>query len=71
MVRVWEGDFVDLPVYQGTFDVVFMNAVFGNFFDQRLALIKAVTMMKPGLEGTVMTLNPANGERALLSTSIS
>ena len=34
----WCGDVVDLPDHLGLFDVVFVNAVFGNLWDQREVL---------------------------------
>jgi hypothetical protein len=33
-VRTWHGDFVDLPVYMGSADAIFLNAMFGNVHDQ-------------------------------------
>lgn len=33
-VRAWRGDFVDLPVYMGSADAIFLNAMFGNVHDQ-------------------------------------
>lgn len=47
-VRTWLGDFLELPPYQGPFDAVFMNAVFGNLADPRTALLKAALSLKPG-----------------------
>jgi SAM-dependent methyltransferase len=47
-VRTWLGDFTELPPFLGTADAILMNAVFGNFFSQREALIKASFLLKPG-----------------------
>lgn len=48
-LRTWVGDVADLPAYQGPFDAVFFNAVFGNVYDQKETLIKtAVNLMRPG-----------------------
>lgn len=33
-MRTWCGDFVDLPVYMGSADAIFLNAMFGNVHDQ-------------------------------------
>jgi hypothetical protein len=33
-VRPWRGDFVDLPVYMGSADAIFLNSMFGNVHDQ-------------------------------------
>ena len=40
-VRFWRGDVVDLPREMGPFDVVFFNAVFGNMWNQRHALLSS------------------------------
>jgi riboflavin kinase len=40
-VRLWCGDFIDIPREMGLFDVVFFNAVFGNMWNQRHALLSA------------------------------
>lgn len=47
-MRTWLGDFTELPPFLGTADTILMNAVFGNFFSQREALIKASFLLKPG-----------------------
>lgn len=41
-------DVIDLPGKEGPFDVVFCNAVFGNVYDQRLALQAIQMLLKPG-----------------------
>lgn len=46
-VRTWVGDVVDLPTYQGPFDVAFFNAVFGNLSNPHLALIKTSFLIRP------------------------
>lgn len=46
--RTWHGDVSDLPYFFGPFDAIFFNACFGNMFDQRAALIKALSLMRPG-----------------------
>jgi hypothetical protein len=33
---------------QGPFDAAFFNAVFGNVYDQREALLRACLLLKPG-----------------------
>ncbi len=47
-VRTWQGDIVDLPAFQGPFDAVFFNAVFGNVADQKAALTAAALRLQPG-----------------------
>ena len=47
-VRTWVGDIIDLPAYYGPFDAAFFNAVFGNFHDQRAALLHVAMMVRPG-----------------------
>ncbi len=37
-VTFWLGDAIDLPESLGRFDVVFLNAMFGNVWDQRATL---------------------------------
>ena len=55
-VRVWQGDFLDLPQYYAPFDAIVMNAVFGNMFDSRAVLLKASLYTKPG--GHVVISHP-------------
>jgi hypothetical protein len=47
-VRTWEGDVADLPgaQFQGA-SALFLNAVFGNVFDQRSVLLAAATKLPP------------------------
>lgn len=47
-VRAWQGDFLDLPAFQGPASAITMNAVFGNFASPRDALIKAALLLRPG-----------------------
>ena len=47
-MRTWRGDIADLPTFQGPFDAVFFNAVFGNVADQKAALTAAALRLKPG-----------------------
>ena len=47
-VTFWCGDVVDLPDHLGLFDVVFVNAVFGNLWDQRAALSRINEVLKQG-----------------------
>ena len=44
----WCGDVVDLPADLGPFDVVFLNAMFGNVWDQQQTLTKATALLNPG-----------------------
>ena len=37
-----------LLAVQGPFDAAFFNAVFGNLFDQREALLRASLLLRPG-----------------------
>jgi riboflavin kinase len=55
-VRIWQGDVAELPAYQGPFDAAFFNAVFGNLYDPREALLKVALMMRPG--GYVIISHP-------------
>ncbi|MFT5132832.1 MAG: ubiquinone/menaquinone biosynthesis C-methylase UbiE [Gammaproteobacteria bacterium] len=55
-LRFWHGDFIDLPQSLGLFDAVFFNAMFGNVWDQRAALIKAATLLKKG--GRIIISHP-------------
>lgn len=47
-VRTWCGDIVDLPSYMGPFDTAIFNAVFGNLYDPKDALLRAAFLVKPG-----------------------
>ncbi|GBF93935.1 riboflavin kinase [Raphidocelis subcapitata] len=47
-VRTWQCDFVDLPVYTGSADAIFLNAMFGNVHDQHYSLARAAQLLKPG-----------------------
>jgi SAM-dependent methyltransferase len=47
-VRTWNGDICQLPLHQGRADVIFMNAVFGNLQDTRLALQHCCDLLVPG-----------------------
>eukprot|EP00878_Enallax_costatus_P002360 GHUV01002536.1.p1 GENE.GHUV01002536.1~~GHUV01002536.1.p1 ORF type:complete len:437 (+),score=125.17 GHUV01002536.1:127-1437(+) len=47
-VRTWTGDFLQAPPYLGPADAILMNAVFGNFYSLREALLKAAMMLVPG-----------------------
>lgn len=46
-VAFWQGDFLQLPADFGTFDAVFFNACFGNFFDQETTAKAAAAKLKP------------------------
>ncbi|CAG9460952.1 unnamed protein product [Pedinophyceae sp. YPF-701] len=48
VVRTWRGDVCDLPDYMGPFHVAFFNAMFGNIYDQRAALIRSALLSRPG-----------------------
>lgn len=45
-VIFWGGDVVDLPADLGPFDVVFLNAVFGNVWDQAQLLLKVSELLR-------------------------
>ena len=47
---------MDLPGYMGPADVVFFNAVFGNFHSPKDALNKAAMLVRPG--GHVVVSHP-------------
>ena len=47
-VTFWLGDVIDLPESLGRFDVVFLNAMFGNVWDQRATLQKVTGMLRTG-----------------------
>eukprot|EP00898_Chlorokybus_atmophyticus_P003218 jgi/Chlat1/3898/Chrsp26S08863 len=47
-VSCWIGDVADLPKEYGPFDAVFINACFGNFYDQAAALADIVSLCNPG-----------------------
>ena len=47
-VTFWLGDVNDLPESLGRFDVVFLNAMFGNVWDQRATLQKVTGMLRTG-----------------------
>ncbi|GMH41837.1 hypothetical protein BSKO_09747 [Bryopsis sp. KO-2023] len=55
-VRVWCGDIVDIPDFMGPVDCIFMNAVFGNFFDVEEALLRCALMLRPG--GKIVISHP-------------
>ncbi len=44
----WEGDVVDLPESLGRFDAVFLNAMFGNVWDQRATLQSVTGRLRTG-----------------------
>ncbi len=44
-VSFWCGDVVDLPDTHGSFDVVFLNAMFGNVWDQSETLRRVETLL--------------------------
>ncbi|KAK9909502.1 hypothetical protein WJX75_003231 [Coccomyxa subellipsoidea] len=46
--RTWVGDVESVPAYQGPFDAAFLNAVFGNVFDQRETLLRTALLLRPG-----------------------
>ena len=47
-VMFWLGDIIDLPASLGRFDVVFLNAMFGNVWDQRATLEKVAGRLCTG-----------------------
>jgi ubiquinone/menaquinone biosynthesis C-methylase UbiE len=47
-VKYVQRDVIDLPGKEGPFDVVFCNAMFGNIYDQQLALQAIHTLLKEG-----------------------
>lgn len=47
-VIFWLGDVIDLPESLGRFDAVFLNAMFGNVWDQRATLEKVVDRQRSG-----------------------
>lgn len=47
-VRYVQQDVIDLPGKAGPFDVVFCNAVFGNIYDQQLAIQAIHALLKEG-----------------------
>jgi riboflavin kinase len=44
-VTFWCGDIVDFPLSFGHFDAIFFNAVFGNVWDQRDTLVRAIQLL--------------------------
>ena len=44
-VSFWCGDVVDLPDRYGSFDTVFLNAMFGNVWDQSAALRRVAALL--------------------------
>jgi len=46
-VPFWCGDIIEFPVSKGPFDAVFINAVFGNLWDQQQSLGKINELLKP------------------------
>lgn len=55
-VRFWCGDVVDLPRDLGKFNVIFFNAMFGNIWNQRDALRKAIELLCEG--GLIIISHP-------------
>lgn len=55
-IDFWCGDMVDLPLYKGPFEVIFFNAMFGNVWDQRAVLEKAVELLLDG--GRIVISHP-------------
>ena len=47
-VTFWRGDVVDLPEDLGRFDAVFLNAMFGNVWDQRETLSRVTERLRTG-----------------------
>ena len=55
-VDFWCGDVIDLPRELGPFDVVLFNAVFGNMWNQRNALVSASAHLNPS--GRIVISHP-------------
>jgi SAM-dependent methyltransferase len=55
-VRFWCGDVIDIPRELGPFDVVFFNAVFGNMWNQRHALVSTSAHLTPS--GRIIISHP-------------
>lgn len=54
--KYFQGDIIDFPANLPHFDAVIFNACFGNIFDQKSALQKALALLKPN--GTVVISHP-------------
>lgn len=58
-VRTWLGDVESIPAFQGPFDAALFNAVFGNIYDQREALLRTCLLLRPGkLNPPIKPLHP-------------
>jgi SAM-dependent methyltransferase len=55
-VRFWQGDFLEFPSDFGTFDAIFFNACFGNFYDQGKVLEKAAALLSG--DGSLVISHP-------------
>lgn len=55
-VRFWQGDFLEFPEQFGTFDAIFFNACFGNFYDQGKVLEKGAALLSG--EGRLVISHP-------------
>lgn len=47
-VQFFQADVIDLPSELGPFDRIFCNGMFGNFYDQGLAIVAMAAMLKLG-----------------------
>ena len=54
--KYFQGDIIDFPANLAHFDAIFFNACFGNIFDQKAALQKATTLLKP--QGVIVISHP-------------
>jgi ubiquinone/menaquinone biosynthesis C-methylase UbiE len=52
----WQGDIVDLPETFDSFDAVFINACFGNFFDQEKVMERLSRLLRP--QGCIVISHP-------------
>ncbi len=54
--KYFQGDIIDFPANLPHFDAIFFNACFGNIYDQKAALQKAIALLKP--KGVVIISHP-------------
>ncbi len=54
--KYFQGDIIDFPANLPHFDAIFFNACFGNIYDQKAALQKAIALLKP--KGVIVISHP-------------
>jgi ubiquinone/menaquinone biosynthesis C-methylase UbiE len=59
-VEFWQGDVVDLPESFGSFDAVFINACFGNFFDQEKVIDRLSKLLSEN--GCIVVSHPLGAQ---------